>query len=77
MDQIFAFIVLVLTWHMYVDDSITKGPQNNQFFLLQMQHLVKNSSNTAILSKTNGLLVTNGQDCWSYCPGVGLAHAWR
>ena len=32
MDKIFAFIVLVLTWHMYVDDSVTKGPQNNQFF---------------------------------------------
>ena len=34
----------------------------------------QNGSKTAILSKTNGLLVTNGQSFWCYCPSGDLAY---
>ena len=43
------------------------------------EHFLLNAAiaaKTAILTKINGLLVTNGQVFWSYCPSVSLAHVW-
>ena len=74
--QYFGHIVLVLAWHMCGDNSVAKGPQTNQYFFLLWQYLVQNSSKTAIWTKTDGLLVTNGLDFWFYCPCVGLEHVW-
>ena len=76
MDNIFGSIVLVLAWHISGDDSGTKGPQTNQYVCCYGSIYPKKCSKSAILTKTNGLLVTNGQYFWSYCPSVGLAHIW-
>ena len=75
MDKIVGLIVIVLAWHMSVDASVKKVPKLTSFLSARAvfsQKLLKN----CFLINTIGLLVTNGQYCWSCCPSVGLAHVW-
>ena len=74
MYNIFGVIVLVIAWNICGDDSVVKGAQNYQYFYCYSKS--KTAQNTAILPNTNGMLVTNGQYFWCYCPAGDLADKW-
>ena len=59
MNNIFGVIVLL--------------PKLTSIFAATAAFIQQNSLKTAILIKTNSLLVTNGQYFWCYCPSGELA----